>query len=602
MAFWFRFQRPPPVRGVPFSPWLILGVVAVLLVVVAAQAVETINRQKHAMSRILSEKGAALIRAVEAGTRTGMMGMQWGGEQVQMLVEETTRLPDVIYLAVTDASGRILAHSDRTRVGAAFPTTFSMERLRDAPTVLWHLVTLDNGRRAFEVYRPFQPISNAEFRRRRGGRAMQGGMGHQGRPSWYLPEEYGGVPAAIFIGLDVAPFEAARRVDMRNTLVISAVLLLLGVGSFGFMLLAHHYRAARRQLQDTSAFADEVVSNLPVGLIATDAAGRIAFLNEAAEKITRLSSEAVRGKDPEEVLPDHWCGLREALEQGTPVIEQEMECRFTAGRPVPVSVSAARIVNEEGGFVGHLLILRDLGEVRRLQQEIRRQEKLAALGSLSAGVAHEIRNPLSSIKGLAAYFGAKFPAGSEDRQAAEVMIGEVERLNRVVSELLEFARPSDLNLQATDVNAVLEHSLKLIQPDAAAQGVRVDFQPDPGLPVCPLDPDRFVQALLNLYLNALQAMAPGGTLSVRTEPGRDGGLRVAIRDTGAGIPTQDLGKIFDPYFTTKPTGTGLGLAIVYKIIEAHGGRIVVDSRPGGGTAFAIDLPDVKGRAAAQGEP
>jgi two-component system sensor histidine kinase HydH len=602
MAFRFRFQRPRPVRGASYSPWLILGVVAVLLVVVAAQAVENINREKQVMSKILAEKGAALIRAVEAGARTGMMGMLWGGDQVQMLVEETARLPDVLYLAVTDAAGRILAHNDRSRLGEAFPTAFSMERLRGEHTLHWHLVGLEDGRRAFEVYRQFQPISNAEFRRRRGGRTVPGRMGGPGRPSWCLPEECGGAPAAIFIGLDVAPFEAARRVDMRNTLVISAVLLLLGVGSFGFMLLAHHYRAARRQLQDTSAFADEVVSNLPVGLIATDAAGRIAFLNEAAERITRLRSEAVRGKDPGEVLPAHWCGLREALEQGTPVIEQEMECRFADGQPVPVSISAARIVNEEGGFVGHLLILRDLGEVRRLQQEIRRQEKLAALGSLSAGVAHEIRNPLSSIKGLAAYFGAKFPTGSEDRQAADVMIGEVERLNRVVSELLEFARPSDLNFQTAEVNAILEHSLKLIQPDAAAQGVRVDFQPGPGLAASPLDPDRFVQALLNLYLNALQAMAPGGVLTVRSGPGPGGGPRVEIQDTGTGIPPEEREKIFDPYFTTKPTGTGLGLAIVHKIIEAHGGRIAVDSRRGGGTAITVDLPGDQGRTPAPGEP
>lgn len=602
MAINLKTLRRALARGAPYSPWMILGAVGVLLAVVLVQAFQGIQRERQAMSAILSEKGAALIRAVEAGARTGMMGMMWGGDQVQLLLEETARLPDVLYLAVIDADGRALAHSDPGQVGRLWRPEAGREDLPAEQAVRSRLVTLEDGRRAFEVFRRFQPMSRGEFQRRRGHRMPHGGMGGAERPLWWLPDEGGAPRPAIYIGLDVAPFEAARREVVRTTLAIAAVLLLLGVGSFAFMFLAHNYRAARRQLQDTSAFADEVVANLPVGLIATDRTGRIAFVNGAAERITQIEAAALRGQDPEEVLPAHWEELRQALEQGVPVLEREMECRFAAGRPVPVSVSAARIVNEEGDFVGHLLILRDLGEVRRLQQEVRRQEKLAALGSLSAGVAHEIRNPLSSIKGLAAYFGAKFPAGSEDRQAAEVMIGEVERLNRVVSELLELARPSDVKLQAADVNAVVAHSLKLIQADAAARGVRVDFQPAPGLPAGALDPDRLVQALLNLHLNALQAMPPGGVLTVRTGPAPGGNLRVEVADTGAGIPTDELAKIFDPYFTTKPAGTGLGLAVVHKIVEGHGGRVAVESRAGRGTTFTLHLPSAGPAAPAAETP
>jgi two-component system sensor histidine kinase HydH len=257
---------------------------------------------------------------------------------------------------------------------------------------------------------------------------------------------------------------------------------------------------------------------------------------------------------------------------------------------VPLSISASRIVSDAGHFVGHILILRDLREVKRLQDEIRQKEKLAALGSLSAGVAHEIRNPLSSIKGLASYFGDKFEPGSSDREAAEVMVREVERLNRVVSELLDFARPSELSRRQTDIVDVLNHSVRLVQQDAGLHHIEIRLSTADDLPPLFLDPDRFSQCLLNLYLNAIEAMTNGGVLTVEAAIAPGGGLRITVTDTGPGIPEKYRSKIFDPYFTTKTTGTGLGLAIVYKIIEAHGGSISIESAPGGGTRFTVFLP------------
>jgi two-component system sensor histidine kinase HydH len=255
-----------------------------------------------------------------------------------------------------------------------------------------------------------------------------------------------------------------------------------------------------------------------------------------------------------------------------------------------VSVTASKIVNEEGRFVGQVLIMRDLGEVRRLQAEIRRKEKLAAIGGLAAGVAHEIRNPLSSIKGIASYYKSKFKEGSEDREMAGVMIEEVDRLSRVISELLEFARPPMLKPQTMLVNDLLAHSVRLVQQEAAAKNVDVQLNPCPDSVTADVDPDRFTQCLLNLYLNALQAMENGGRLTIAGFIGDGGTVRIDIKDNGAGIPADDLNKIFDPYFTTKAKGTGLGLAIVHKIIEAHQGSVKVRSAPGQGSVFSIHLP------------
>ncbi len=218
------------------------------------------------------------------------------------------------------------------------------------------------------------------------------------------------------------------------------------------------------------------------------------------------------------------------------------------------------------------------GQVRVLEEEVRRKEKLAAIGNLAAGVAHEIRNPLSSIKGYATYFGQRFPEGSEDREAAGVMVREVERLNRVISDLIGLSRPTDVHAKPVDMLPVLEHVLRLVRPDAEKKQIQLFLRrPKRPLPLVMLDVDRFGQALLNICLNAMEAMPEGGDIHISTSV--QGALvAVEIKDTGQGIEEQHLAHIFDPYFTTKGQGTGLGLATVHKIVQAHGGEIYVTSR------------------------
>lgn len=586
--------------GMQISPWVILGSTAILIVVVIVLAIQKANREQRHMSEILSAKGAVLIRAVEAGARTGMMGMSWGGAQIQRLLEETGRLPDVRYMAVVDPDGKAVAHSDPEMIGKPFDQGRKLLHLGSDLQENWELVDLGEEGRVFEVHRPFRPMLTG---RGPGGARMYGMMRRHGmvppqNDDWFSDSDQ--KQLLIVAGLDVEPFEAAIREDLNTTLVLSVVLVLLGFAGFVSLFWMYSYRATKRSLQDASAFADKVVASLPVGLIATDQQGRITFFNAAAERITGLKREEAGGRPADMLLPSTLCGLKELLDGGQTIAEQEMECRFISGRTVPLSVSAARIVNELGAYVGQILILRDLGEVRRLQDEVRRQEKLAALGGLAAGVAHEIRNPLSSIKGLATFFSGQFEAGSEGREAAEVMVQEVDRLNRVITELLSFARPSDIKRLRVDIAPIVTRAVGLIQQDAANQGVQVELKMDDRL--CPLliDPDRMAQCLLNLLINAIEAMVDGGQLTVRCELVDPGEVRVGISDTGQGMAPDEMAKIFDPYYTTKSQGTGLGLAIVHKIVEAHGARLNVESAPGRGTTFLLHLPCADGDTTAPG--
>lgn len=576
--------------GMQSSPWIILGSTVILLVVVIVLTVQNTNREKRYMSELLSAKGAALIRAVEAGARTGMMGMMWGGQQIQQLLEETARLPDVLYMAVIDRKGRTVAHSDPLKINLPFDQGRKIIHLGPNEQENWELVSISEKRRVFEVHRHFRPLDKGGSELIDHMRTMM--QRHRMRtPShndWFAPEKR--QQLLIIVGQDVTPFEDAIRSDIQTTVILSVVMLLLGFGGFVSLFWMHNYRVTKQSLQDTSAFADEVVGHLPVGLIATDRTGRITFFNSAAENITGLDKRIVYSQKPDAHLPKGLCGLQKELDQEKTITEREMECAFTDERSVPVSVSATRITNDVGEFLGQVLILRDLGEIRQLQNEIRRQEKLAALGGLAAGVAHEIRNPLSSIKGLASFFAGQFDDGSEAKEAANVMGQEVDRLNRAITELLEFARPTELNRQLNDVGTLISRSISLIRQDAAGQSININLELDAA--ICPVwaDEDRLAQCLLNLFLNAIQAMEDGGTLTVNSTTLDSGHAEIRVSDTGQGILPENIDKIFDPYYTTKNSGTGLGLAIVYKIIEAHQGQIKVTSTPGQGTTFTVTIP------------
>jgi len=233
---------------------------------------------------------------------------------------------------------------------------------------------------------------------------------------------------------------------------------------------------------------------------------------------------------------------------------------------------------------------RHLAGIVEMTRELEKAERLSSLGQLAAGVAHEIRNPLSSLKGFATYFRQRYGGVPDDVKMADIMIQEVDRLNRVITELLEFSRPVELKRKTTDAASLVRHAADTIERQAREKGVVLRTEIAPGLPPVLVDPDRMTQVLLNLFLNALAAMERGGVLSVglALQDGRT--LRITVGDTGTGIRKEDLGRVFDPYFTTKPSGTGLGLAIVHRIIESHGGEIRLESEPGRGTVFTILLP------------
>ena len=234
--------------------------------------------------------------------------------------------------------------------------------------------------------------------------------------------------------------------------------------------------------------------------------------------------------------------------------------------------------------------LREQTEVLfQTEEHLRRADRLSALGELSAGMAHEIRNPLGSIKGAAEILRDDYGSGEPKAEFVQILLKETDRLNTIVQEFLNFARPRLPEYQETDVNGVLESVLALTAQPARKAGITVERRFDPAIGRRNLDGGLLKQAFLNLVLNAIQAMPAGGTLTLTTAL-RDGTIEVQVSDTGVGIPVENRKKLFSPFFTTKTEGTGLGLAITYRIIENHRGTIDVASEPGKGATFTVRIP------------
>ncbi|OGW27483.1 MAG: hypothetical protein A2X56_11100 [Nitrospirae bacterium GWC2_57_13] len=223
------------------------------------------------------------------------------------------------------------------------------------------------------------------------------------------------------------------------------------------------------------------------------------------------------------------------------------------------------------------------------EEQLRRSERLSALGELSASIAHEIRNPLGSIRGAAEILKDDYPPDAAKYEFIEILLKETERLNAIVQEVLGFARPRKPEFRPADVNEVVESVLVLTAHAARKAGVSVEKRLDRSIGLRSIDADLVKQAFLNLVLNAVQAMPGGGVLAVASAL-QQGEIAVKISDTGQGISDEDRKRLFSPFFTTREGGTGLGLAITHRIIESHRGRIEVESTPGKGTTFIVRIP------------
>jgi two-component system, NtrC family, sensor histidine kinase PilS len=358
-------------------------------------------------------------------------------------------------------------------------------------------------------------------------------------------------------------------------------------------------REKEQGLTRLQAFHENIVRSISSGVFTADAAGAITSFNPAAQEVTGYSVGQVLGRSWREIFnwhPGRWSD--DAPLPGLSAMTRfEVECKSASGNRLVLGMTVSPLHEREEphGLVG---VFKDLTQIRDLEEEMRRKEWLANLGEMSAGMAHEIRNPLGALAGAMQMLRKDAAADATDRRLMDIAIREATRLDAIITEFLQYARPPALNLAEHNINKILAETLDLVQHEARnRKQVTIATSFTGGSLLAQVDQNQMRQVFWNLATNAFDAMPDGGQLTITTgcrhvdAAGRKGDVvEIAFQDTGEGIAAEHLDKIFLPFFTTKRQGSGLGLAAVHRIVDLHGGWIKVENHPPHGARFVVCLP------------
>jgi len=558
----------------------IVAVVFILLVLISISTHRNLNREKTRALHFLYRQGVMLLHSLEASVRTGMTTSMWQEVSLGRLLQETAKDEDIAYVYLINGHGIIAHHSDPSKDGKK--ATWIPD-LKDRDQIITRITQLPDGSRIYELAKYFSPMYEPSIRSSKNSIEPQQKLAN--------PHSHSG--DIIVLGFKMTAFEEAQHADIQHALIMAAIILVLGSGALFFIFVIQNYYLVDRTLKQTQDYTRQVVASMANGLLSVDTGGKIVSYNLPALEMLDLEESQVRGMDFKEVVDFRAAGIFQTLNQCRSVLDREITYRKKSGEIVPLAFSVTPILDENDNCRGAVIILRDLREIKQLEEKVRRSEKLVAIGKLAAAVAHEIRNPLSSIRGFAQYLKNALKDKPREREYAETMVSEVDRINRVVTDLLTFARPMEADLAPTDLTELVERTVRLVQADATSRDVRIQMNLS-DLSIIPLDANQMTQAILNLLLNSLQAVNSGGYIEVGAEldPAASR-LKIWVEDDGPGISRDQKEKIFDPFFTTREKGTGLGLAIVHKIVENHNGKIDLQSPPAGksrGCRFTINIP------------
>ena len=587
------FPRNPYEKRQYFPFVALLAAISTVVLLLVFYTSNNLRMTRRRQEDSLLQEGLTLIRAIEAGDRTGMR-MRWDVNNLQVLVEEFARTPKVAYIRVIGVEGNILAiyqdvessqpsdiesawlESDEFKIATA---THSFEQQVDVFEITTRVVSY-HGNPAHSSHEgtdqeSMQPMPGRGMMRR----TMENSAAFE-------------AIAVIQLGLKMTELQAMRQRDVRSAILMFVVLSVVGSVTLYTIVFTQNYHAVNQAFRTIKSYTQHVVDSMANGLISLDTDGNIVTMNRQAHHILGLPEhDDVEGKAVGKIFACEDFELGDVLAQGTPLVERDVRCLQANHTALPLSLSASVLKNDEGLHLGTVLLFRDLSEVKALEEQVKRSERLASVGRLAAGVAHEIRNPLGALKGFLQYFQRKLALSEQDATYLSVMVNEVDRLNSVISNLLEFARPKEPVFKLCSPTALLNHVLTLVEGDIQAQQVEVSCTLPDDLPEIPMDREQITQVLLNTILNAVQAIKAGGHIRIKANVHAETKqLEIVIADTGKGIAVEDVVRVFDPFFTTRKQGTGLGLAIAHSIVEQHHGEISVESRMGQGATFYIRLP------------
>lgn len=553
------------------KPAFFLLLAAVLLSgILAAATVNNIDRGLQLMKLSFLRQGTTMIHSFEAGARTSMLFRRSTGHNPLVdLATEVLKDGGIAYIRIIDEKDTILV-SEGSLPKSMVKAYADIQEVGSEPvsTINWR-----DG--IFEVTKQFIPIQPTPT-----GMTMM----EQRWEQWNMAHKPHG-RMFISVGFYTSQFETARKQDMYHTLFMLVMLLLLFASGLYFLYLYQKMRVTHATLLNTRLYADNVLESVPDSLITLDPDNNIVSCNKNAEKLLGKTMADIAGRSILEVFPACPAALLKASDNP---LEQTTEISHAGGEIVPIKVGSARLIDHLDNWIGHVLVLRDIREIRQMELQLERSRRLAALGSMAAGIAHEVRNPLGTLRGFAQFFGAEAGASEACKKYAVFMINEVDRLNQLVSELLQFGAPRDLVFEKIDVDALCAKTSTLLERDFAAKKLTFSIRKSDDV-ILYGDSDQLIQVILNLLKNSIRATGEGGKISLEITLSK-ADCRICVRDSGKGMSEEVQNKMFDPFFTDSKDGTGLGLAVCHQIVEQHHGRFEVTSSVGAGTAVVIILP------------
>jgi two-component system sensor histidine kinase HydH len=561
-------SNPPSLAGSPVSRTIIslLAATVLLTALLIYSTIDNIHRAETHMLDFVREKGETIIQVLEAGSKTSARHMMGRGNPLHTLIEESSKAEDIVFIRLTAEDGTIV-----DQAGFSLPTSLSPESVATLLNTGETLVQSEPQHKTIIISRVFQVL-----------RPPVNMHGHGVTTSPTGPS----APAnrsVISIGIHTYEFEKVKQQDVKHAFFMGALLFLVGSAGIYLAFLYQRMRQAKSTIATMQLYLESIIESIPVGLVTVDSEKNIVSCNHNFEQLINCSEEQLTTKKLSEVLPQ--------INLPTPGsandhVEASAQLQQTNGNTIPLRVTCSLLVDQQRIPIGQVIIIRDMSSIQDMEVQLERSRRLAALGKMAAGIAHEIRNPLGTLKGFAQYFGKNSPTAT-GKEYADLMVSEVDRLNGIISALLQFARPQNPQFKNCSLQELFSRAYTLMGSELKAKGIAFRCSETPlGISA---DPDLLLQVLLNLLHNSVRVTAPGGEIALSAVK-HDHGVRINVSDTGCGMTEQIRDQMFDPFFTTTKTGTGLGLAISHQIIEQHKGSFEVRTIKGQGTTVTIILP------------